>query len=150
MTRKIDIPAGDDHYTRTIHITLPFPVAVDGITPHMHLLGREMKATATEPDSAVVPLIWIKDWDFRWQDQYRFKEPIRLPAGTKVDVEAVYDNSAANPANPSSPPKRVRFGEQTTDEMCICFVQLRIDASHRPASPTALRQLLAKLRQSNS
>ncbi len=138
--RRIDIAPNDNHYTREIHVTTPVDLTLVGVTPHMHLLGHEMKATATEPDGAVVPLIWIQDWDFRWQDQYRYAQPIHLPRGTKIDVIATYDNSDANPANPSSPPQCVRFGEQTTDEMCFCFLQLEIPV--RRGSGIGLLQLL--------
>ncbi len=126
-SRDIDIPAGESHYRRTIDQTLPIGVTVIGITPHMHLVGREMKVTATRPSGEVEPLVWVNDWDFRWQDQYVFESPIELPAGTKIHIDALYDNSAQNPRNPSDPPKRIRFGEQTTDEMCICFIAIAID-----------------------
>ena len=54
-----------------------------------------MKVNARFPDGTVMPLIWIKDWDFNWQGQYRYKEPIKLPKGTKIELEYVYDNSSA-------------------------------------------------------
>jgi hypothetical protein len=72
----------------------------------------------------VTPLIRIKDWDFNWQGQYRYKQPIKLPKETKIELEYVYDNSAGNPHNPSHPPVRVRFGEQTKDEMALAFLGL--------------------------
>ena len=122
-TRDIDIPAGESNYVREASMTLPCDATITGITPHMHLLGREMKVTATKTDGAIVPMIWIKDWDFRWQDQYAYAEPIMLPKGTRIDLRAVYDNSVDNPRQPNDPPKRVRRGEQTTDEMCLCFIQ---------------------------
>ena len=43
---------------------------------------------------------------------------------TILDVVAHYDNTAGNPRNPNSPPKVVRWGEATTDEMCIGFIIL--------------------------
>ena len=100
-----------------------------GISPHMHNLGREFKVIATRPGSASeVPLIWIKDWDFNWQGAYQFaRRPVRLPKGSTIKVQAVYDNSAENPKNPNTPPKPVRWGEQTTDEMCLCGVQVFAD-----------------------
>ena len=64
------------------------------------------------------PLIWIKQWDFNWQEEYRYKTPPFLPQGTRVDVQWTYDNSAENPRNPNRPPKLVTWGEQSTDEMC--------------------------------
>lgn len=147
-TRQIDIPAGDKQYVREIHITAPLPITLTGVTPHMHLLGREMKVTATRPDGQVIPLIWINDWDFRWQDQYRYVEPIHLPVGTRIDMKVTYDNSDDNPANPSSPPRRVTYGEQTTDEMCLCFLQMEIDA--RGSADTPLARLRQALRGQNN
>src|SRR4029077_7621211 len=76
-----------------------------------------MQATATLPDGSKQWLLWIKDWDFSWQDQYQYKKPVPLPKGTRIDVRITYDNSADNPRNPSHPPKRVLWGEQSFDEM---------------------------------
>ena len=126
QTSNIDIPAGESHYVRAKSIILPTDVTVIGMFPHMHLIGKEMKVTATLPDGTVEPLIWIRDWQFQWQNQYHYVDPIILPKGTRVDVEAIYDNSENNPDNPNTPPKRVRHGEQTTDEMCICFAQILV------------------------
>ena len=84
---------------------------------HAHYLAREMKATATLPDGSTKPLIWINDWDFNWQDSYVYKEPFTLPKGTRIDVTLTYDNSADNPRNPISPPRRALWGEQSFDEM---------------------------------
>ncbi|HKS16096.1 MAG TPA: redoxin domain-containing protein [Planctomycetota bacterium] len=99
------------------------------IFPHMHLLGREMTAEALLPDGTRKTLIHVPAYDFNWQDTYHFKEPIPLPAGTKIEVTAYYDNSADNPDNPHNPPKAVRWGEQTTDEMCILFLSYIRDES---------------------
>jgi hypothetical protein len=37
-------------------------------------------------------------------------------------MEYTYDNSENNPRNPAHPPVRVRWGEQTTDEMALAFL----------------------------
>ncbi len=142
-SRQINIAPGDAHYVKDISMTLPADVTIDGVTPHMHLLGKEMKVTATEPNGTVVPIIWIKDWDFRWQDQYRYAQALKLPKGTRIDLHAVYDNSADNPSNPNTPPKRVTFGEQTTDEMCICFLSF---VANSPADLQTLRQGMVRER----
>ena len=107
-------------------------VTLQGITPHMHMLGREMKVTATFPDGRTQQLIYVNDWDWNWQDQYQYAKPIKLPAGTKVDLWARYDNSKDNPKNPQNPPQRVTFGEQTTNEMCFAFLQLTVDGLRAP------------------
>jgi len=64
----------------------------------------------------------VADWDYNWQETYVLKEPIKVKSGTRFDIEAVYDNSAKNPNNPSIPPINVRFGEQTTNEMLFGFL----------------------------
>jgi hypothetical protein len=124
MNRYLDIPAGESHYVVKASVTVPQDAELWSITPHAHYLATEMKVDARLPDGSVTPLIRIKDWDFNWQGQYRYKQPIKLPKGTKIELEYVYDNSAANPHNPSRPPVRVRFGEQTKDEMALAFLGL--------------------------
>lgn len=118
------IPAGEKRYKVATSFTLPVDVTAHTIAPHMHQVGKEMKVTATLPDGKNKPLIWIKEWDWNWQGKYTFKEPVLLPKGTKIDLEAYYDNSADNPSNPNNPPKLVKWGEQTSDEMCLCFFQI--------------------------
>jgi len=124
MNRYLDIPAGESHYVVKASVTVPQDSELWGITPHAHYLATDMKVNARLPDGSVIPLIWIKDWDFNWQGQYRYQKPIHLPKGTKVELEFTYDNSAGNPHNPSRPPVRVRFGEQTKDEMALAFLGL--------------------------
>jgi hypothetical protein len=124
---EMDIPAGDKGYRRSTSYTLPKEVIMVGVVPHMHLLGKSMKVTATLPDKSVKTLIDIKTWNYNWQDEYYYERPFKLPAGTRIEVTAVFDNSADNPSNPSSPPKRVTWGEGTTDEMLFCFFLLSAD-----------------------
>jgi hypothetical protein len=100
----------------------------NAIAPHVHLLGREMKVTATYPDGTVRPLIHIDDWDFNWQGNYTFAQPVPPPAGTRIDMVAVFDNSAENLRQPSRPPRPVSWGEGTTDEMAIVFIGFTADA----------------------
>lgn len=121
---RININPGDKAYRIEHAMTLPADVEAVGLFPHAHLICKEIKVDATLPDGKVEPLIWIKDWDFNWQGQYRFDKPIKLPAQTKINAVFIYDNSSDNPRNPNSPPKRVRFGEQTTDEMAFVFMQV--------------------------
>ena len=92
-------------------MTLPRDVQLAGLTPHAHYLCKDMKVTATLPDGSTKPLIWIKDWDFNWQNAYRYKTPLDLPKGTRIDLEYTYDNSENNPHNPTHPPVRIHWGE---------------------------------------
>jgi peroxiredoxin len=123
----VNIPAGAEDHKMTALWTVPQNVHALDVMPHMHLIGRTISVIATLPDGSTQDLVAIKDWDFNWQETYQFKEPLALPRGAKVRVEAHYDNSSNNPNNPSNPPKNVRWGEQTTDEMCIAFVAFTID-----------------------
>jgi hypothetical protein len=126
-TNRLNIAPGDNHYVVENTFTVPGNVELQGIFPHAHLLCREIKVTATLPDGTIEPLIWIKDWDWNWQDFYQYSHVLQVPRGTKVTQEFVYDNSADNPHNPSSPPQRVHYGEQTKDEMALVFYQILID-----------------------
>lgn len=123
---KIDIPAGDSHYVITASGVLPMDAEAVAIFPHAHYLCKDMKVDAHLPDGSVVPLIWIKDWDFNWQGAYRYASPVKLPKGTRLEMQYTYDNSAANPHNPSDPPREVKFGEETTNEMGFAFVSLTL------------------------
>jgi mono/diheme cytochrome c family protein len=124
------IPPGDSAYTVRASRPVPADVTVLQVMPHMHLLGREMTVTATLPDGSLKPMVKVPDWDFNWQTTYTFREPLKLPRGSRIDLVARYDNSDQNPRNPSSPPKVVTWGEQTTNEMCIAFFFYTVDAEH--------------------
>ncbi len=121
--RKLEIPAGAAQHRHNAAYVLPVDTILLDVTPHMHYLGRELRATATWPDGHVEPLVWIRDWDFNWHDHYTFARPLKLPKGTRIDVAAVYDNSPSNPRNPHTPPQTVYWGEQSTEEMGACFFQ---------------------------
>jgi len=120
----IDIPPGAPDYAITDSYTTPVDVEAIAIQPHAHNLARRMTATATLPDGTTRWLISILDWDFRWQDVYRYREPIALPQGTTIAMRYTYDNSSANPRNPHQPPARVVWGQNTSDEMGDLWIQL--------------------------
>jgi hypothetical protein len=121
---QINLPAGEKDITITESVTLPVDVDLIGIIPHAHYLAKTCKVWAKGTDGKEIPVIWIKDWDFDWQEQYRYKQPVRLPKGAELTMVWTYDNSASNPRQPSNPPRRVRFGEQTEDEMAMAFLQV--------------------------
>ena len=116
-SKRIDIPPGVANYRVSDHFTFPVAVDVIGVIPHAHYICKDMRGYAVLPDGVRRVLIHIPDWNFKWQEQYRYSAPIRLPAGTRVEMQFTYDNSDANPRNPSHPPKRVLYGPATTDEM---------------------------------
>jgi mono/diheme cytochrome c family protein len=138
LNQHFRIPAGAERHVVRASFVLPptWHLHAIAVSPHVHLLGREMRVTATYPDGTTRPLIYIDDWDFHWQGSYTFREPVPLPGGTRLDVEAVYDNSPGNRRNPTVPPREVGWGDATTDEMCIAFVRATVDTErlgHQPA-----------------
>lgn len=123
-SETIDIPAGAADYVIEDRYLVPVDVDVLAVQPHAHNLARRMQADATLPDGNVVALIRIDDWDFRWQDIYRYARPVALPRGSTLTMRYSYDNSSANPRNPHHPPARVVWGQNTTDEMGDLWLQL--------------------------
>ncbi|MBI1783783.1 redoxin, partial [Candidatus Sumerlaeota bacterium] len=89
--------------------------------PHMHLRGKDARFVAFYPDGTSEQLLYVPNWDFNWQTDYSFKTPKRLPAGTRLEYTANFDNSANNKANPD-PTVTVHPGQRTTDEMMIGFI----------------------------
>jgi hypothetical protein len=123
---NIDIPAGAARHVVRTGLTIPWDVEVRAVGPHAHYLGRDLNVTAHLPNGTVQSLIHIKDWSFNWQIEYFYETPVKLPRGTRVNIEYSYDNSAKNPENPSHPPVRVRTGEQTTDEMAVLYMSVEL------------------------
>ncbi|MCE9564137.1 MAG: redoxin domain-containing protein [Planctomycetes bacterium] len=115
------IPAGKASHPAHGAIYLHTDTVLHNVLPHMHLLGKSVSVIMTQPGEKPVVLIDIPAWDYRWQETYWFKEPILAKAGTKLEVRAIYDNSAENPNNPTKPPRNVSYGEETTDEMLFVF-----------------------------
>jgi uncharacterized protein (TIGR03437 family) len=133
---NIDIPAGMKDYKVRGSFTIPADVDAVTVAAHAHYLAKESKLTATLPSGEVKILLWIRDWDFAWQDQYTFKDLLPLPKGTRIDGELTYDNSTDNIRNPNRPPKRVAWGEQSTDEMGSLILNV---VPKNPADIDALR-----------
>jgi tetratricopeptide (TPR) repeat protein len=124
VNRDIDLAPG----ARDVHVrdeyTMPVDVAITSVYPHAHYLGKSIEAWATLPDGSRRWLIAIDDWDFNWQDQYRLREPLRLPRGSTIHMDWRFDNSAENPNNPFSPPRRIVHGPGSTDEMAELILEV--------------------------
>ena len=131
----IDIPAGAKDYTVEDTYRLTIDASLIGISPHAHYLGKRMEGYAIFPDGHRQDLILIKDWDFNWQGDYQCAKPVNLPKGTLLGMRFTYDNSSDNVRNPNQPPKRVKYGLQTTDEMAELWLQIL------PKTPSDLKVL---------
>jgi hypothetical protein len=126
----IDIAPGDRSYAVKTTLKVPRDLTILDVIPHMHFLGHDMLVTATLPNGTTKTLVDVDRYDYNWQTRYTYKQPVDLPAGTTLNLTAHYDNSEDNPRNPNSPPKRVTFGEQTTNEMCYAFFSYTLDKEH--------------------
>jgi hypothetical protein len=148
-TRGINIPAGEQNYVVEDSITLPVPVKAVSVGGHAHYICRSMSMTATLPGGKEISLMDITDWDLDWQDRYQFKKPLDLPAGTVLKTRLVYDNSASNPENPNSPPRRITWGQESDDEMgSVTLIVVPEDNSKIKAITDAQRsQLIASAAQ---
>lgn len=114
----LDIPPGESSYVVEDELVIPTGCYLLNIFPHMHLLGKSIKARATFPDGSTRLLIEVDQWRFNWQDFYVYREPISLPKGTRIHCVWTFNNSETNASNPNDPPERVQFGPNSTDEMC--------------------------------
>jgi Flp pilus assembly protein TadD/mono/diheme cytochrome c family protein len=120
----LNIPAGDANFLVEDKLTLPVAVDVLAIYPHAHYLGKRLEGWADLPDGSRKDLILIPNWDIDRQSIYRYAAPVTLPAGAVIHMRYSYDNSAANPHNPNSPPIRVTNGNRSVDEMGHLWLQL--------------------------
>ena len=133
----LDIPAGDANFTVEDHLQLPVDVDLLAIYPHAHYLGKRLEGWAELPDGERKELILIESWDIDRQSIYRYAKPMFLPAKSVVHMRYSYDNSAANPHNPNSPPIRVKAGNRSADEMGHLWLQLLPRAQEGMEDPRA-------------
>lgn len=126
LNPNITIPPGATDYTLTSTFRFIDNGEIFALGPHMHLRGRTATYTAEYPDGTTEVLLNVPEYDFNWQINYYFKEPKQVPRGTKVHFTAVYDNSANNPYNPD-PTQTVVWGDTTTDEMMIGYMDYKYE-----------------------
>lgn len=121
---QLELPPGQNAHRHLARYRLPVATTLIGLTPHAHLLARSVDVRLYFPDGEVREIFGISDWDFAAQDSYQFSVPLELPAGTVCEVEWVYDNTSANPRNPHEPPRWISWGEESTDEMGVVFLDI--------------------------
>lgn len=112
------IPPNEER-TFTLKMKTPEEQSLLYVWPHMHFLGKSFEAYVVTPLSDTIRLISIPQWDFRWQELYRFKKPVKIPRGSTIYMKGTYDNTKNNPLNPNNPPKYVfsRGSMKSEDEM---------------------------------
>ncbi|HET7294530.1 MAG TPA: tetratricopeptide repeat protein [Vicinamibacteria bacterium] len=139
----LDIAPGAKDFVVDDHYVLPVDAELLGVYPHAHYIGHDVRGFATLPDDSRKELIWIRDWDLNWQAVYRYRTPVFLPRGSRVEMRIQYDNSADNPRNPSDPPRRVKAGNRSSDEMGHLWLQL---LPRSPEDRVALQEALMRRR----
>lgn len=120
LNRRFEIPPGAEAHRVTASRGVDRDYWVTSLTPHMHFRGAAFRYEVIYPDGSREILLNVPRYDFNWQLRYEFARPKKIPAGSRVVCEAVFDNSAGNPANPD-PKATVRWGEQSWEEMMIGF-----------------------------
>ncbi len=119
--KRLNIPPGEANYEAKSETVFDQDADLLSLLPHMHLRGKDFRYEVVYPDGKRETLLSVPRYDFNWQSNYRLEKPLHLPAGTRIECTAHYDNSKDNPNNPD-PNKTVRWGDQTWDEMMIGFV----------------------------
>ena len=147
----LKVPAGKSDYRVSESFKVPVDIDLISIGAHAHYICRKAKMTAIRPNGRKSVLLQIDDWDLDWQDRYFFKKPLRIPAGTTLTTELIYDNSSNNPENPNHPPREIRWGRESGDEMGSVTVQVvAAKESERPMLQASLRKyFLRSMTQGN-
>jgi hypothetical protein len=121
------IPPGDPNY-EVVGRGRPVNAArIVSFFPHMHLRGKDFEYRMVLPNGETQTLLRVPKYDFNWQLAYKPAEDIAVPAGSRFEYTAHFDNSPNNPNNPD-PKAEVRFGEQSWEEMAVAFMDLAVDA----------------------
>lgn len=123
--RQINIPPGAENHKVEANRSLPYETQLLTFSPHMHVRGKSFFYEAIYPDGKKETLLDVPHYDFNWQTAYRYAEPKKLPAGTKIHAVAHFDNSAKNLSNPD-PTKTVHWGDQTWNEMMIGYFDVAL------------------------
>ncbi len=121
INRRFTIPPHAFDYAVTSEFRFPEAGTLLSLFPHTHLRGNRFLCELVYPDGREEAVLELPFYDFNWQLNYLWQTPLSVPAGTRLRATAWYDNTADNPANPD-PGRSVRFGEQTWEEMMICYV----------------------------
>jgi hypothetical protein len=116
MNMRMKLPAGAADVAVTTDLEFLQDATVWGLFPHTHLRGKRWAYTLELPNGEKKSILSVPRYDFNWQTYYMFREPLRVPKGSKIISTAWYDNSAANKNNPN-PKIDVLWGDQTWQEM---------------------------------
>ena len=135
LAQWLEIPAHSSNQVVTRSVQLPAAARLLSVMPHAHLLAREVELTVIRPGEEPESLLLIRHWRFNWQDEYRYRDPVLLPAGTRIESRITFDN-------PSD--QHVRHGPNSTDEMAELWLQFSpVDGEARDRILETVRRLHA-------
>ncbi|MGQ0734675.1 MAG: thiol-disulfide isomerase [Acidobacteriota bacterium] len=126
MNPRFMIPAGADNHPVEAGMEFTEDVTLYSIVPHTHLRGRSWEHRLLYPDGREEILLAVPNYDFDWQTEYIFEDPLRIPKGAILKSVAHYNNSKSNAANPD-PTQAVYWGDQTWEEMQYTALRFSID-----------------------
>jgi hypothetical protein len=142
---SIVIPPGEEWHKEMAYVTFPKDAILYGITPHAHKRGGASSLAIRYPDGREEMLLALPRYDFNWQYEYFLKEPLKVPAGSKIIARYIFDNSKRNHGNPDHT-KRVTWGEQSWEEMLATYLHYRwVDETVADQKPDYDKQLQATL-----
>ncbi len=129
----IRIPPGAGHHAEEGFFQPDDDMQILAFSPHMHVRGKAMTYRLVHADGTSETLLDVPKYDYNWQWLYYPTEPIDLPASSRVEVTAVWDNSEDNPANPD-PTREIIYRGDVVNEMFVGFMEIvRKDGGyHRP------------------
>jgi hypothetical protein len=126
INQNFTLPAGAPNTRVDAQMTFNQDVTIWSLLPHTHVRGRQWEIEATYPDGRSEVVLAVPNYDFNWQTDYIFKQPLKLPKGTVLKSSAWFDNSAANKSNPD-PKIDVHWGEQTWEEMQFMAMTITLE-----------------------
>ncbi len=133
VNQNFTLPAGAASTKVDAEMTINQDMILWSLLPHTHVRGRRWEIQATYPDGRNEVILAVPNYDFNWQTDYVFKQPLKLPKGTVLHSSAWYDNSVTNKSNPD-PKADVHWGEQTWEEMQFTAFTFTLEPQQRPAS----------------
>jgi hypothetical protein len=112
------VEAGTSGETRIVERTFEREVRVAAMFADLGRPGASVQIEATTPDAKTRRLAGTMHWDPRMQDVWIPARPCVLPAGTKVRLIAVYDDSPTARRRSLGPPRDIPFGPALDDARC--------------------------------